>query len=137
QRAVFTTLPRPAASTWVAIDPSPPPPPGTLPLVAPGPPPVLDTAPQLPSVGGPCPPADSFERRVHADLLEVAILFPVVYQSLTAPVPGGALGTGIVRLPTASLGIAAPFIGHIQFDAWRYGELDLSYKLLAAEGNAV
>src|SRR5262249_10850526 len=37
----------------------------------------------------------------------------------------------------APLGVAAPFIANIQFDLPRYGEMNLRYKLLSAEGDAV
>ncbi len=98
-------------------------------------PPVVETVPQLPPIGA-APPATPFYRRFRADLVEAAVLFPIVYQSRNAVVPvGGTIGDVDVRLPTASLGVTAPVIVNFQFDADRYGELNFSYKLLAGEGN--
>lgn len=98
-------------------------------------PPVVETVPQLPPVGA-APASVPFYRRFRAELVEAAVLFPIVHQSRNALVPvSGGIGDVDVRLPTASLGVTAPVILNFQFDASRYGELNFSYKLLAAEGN--
>src|SRR5262245_43219010 len=103
-RGTVTTLPRPTGPYWLISDTPPepqllPPPPQRVPEApppAPGPPPVLfDPTPQLPPVDveGAYPP---FHHRVRADLLEVGILFPIVYQDLnnSVTVPGvGAFAT--------------------------------------------
>lgn len=128
-----TTLPRPTA---LAAQETSKPPNGVSPaqsLLAS--PPVAETVPQLPPIGA-APPSVPFYRRFKAELVEAALLFPIVYQSRQATVPvSGGIGDVDVRLPTASLGVTAPLILNFQFDAQRYGELNLSYKLLVGEGN--
>jgi len=97
-------------------------------------PPVAEAVPQLPPIGA-APPSVPFYRRFRAELVEAALVFPIVHQSRNALVPvSGGIGDVDVRLPTASLGVSAPLILNFQFDADRFGELNFSYKLLVGEG---
>jgi len=104
------------------------PPEGAPPLVPvgsiPAGPPVVAIDPNAP-----------FYRRFRAELLELAILFPNVSQTLGADVDVGGLFNSDVRLPTASLGFTAPVILNLQYDAYRYGKLNLGYRGIFAEGS--
>jgi hypothetical protein len=146
-RGAVTTLPRPTGNYWLVSDTQQEQQPGPLllppqgtpaspPPVAPGPPPVLLDQPApgttIMEEDGAYPP---FHHRVKADLLEAAILFPIVFQDLNNSVNVPGVGAFAARLPSVPLGIASPLIANIQFDLPRWGELNLRYRLLAAEGD--
>jgi hypothetical protein len=83
------------------------------------------------------PVDDGYRRRIRIDLLELDLLFPHVTQTLNTQLNVGGLYTTTAALPSAGLGFATPFVAHVQFELPRYGEIDVGYKLLAAEGSAV
>jgi hypothetical protein len=160
QDRTVTTLPRPTGTYWQVSDSQPSQPPASPPPVtlvpqnpppapvpipasppgpAPGPPPAFIDAP-----GTDSPPSifddgtyPAFGRRVRADVIEAAILFPIVYQNLNAALAVPGVGAFVATLPSSSLGVSAPLIANIQFGLPRWGELNLDYKLLSAEGNSI
>lgn len=132
---LVTTLPRPKELAPAAQLPDEPPAPA---------PAIFDTAPPLPPIGALTgempgviiPPDAPFYRRIRADLLELAVMFPTINQNLNAVVDVGGVPTN-ATLPTASLGFTAPVLLNAQIHAWRYGVINVGYRMLVAEGSEV
>jgi hypothetical protein len=128
-------------STQGAVPPIPPyaPPPVTPTGPAPpGPPPYLLQDPQ-PEAPPPIPlfPDDEVNRRIRFDFLELDLLYPHINETLNETLNVGGLYTTTASLPISRLGFATPLAAQLAYILPNLGEIDVTYRLLASEGDSI